>query len=941
MVTSRLRSDLIRSLLLLPLVCSAAIIDRSVESNGFVGCLFNKSLCRVGYEWCYDDAVFGRCLPLSSDAYDVPEASKKGMLDDAELAQLETVLTQLHSTGHKWSDIVTQCVLQRLVNYFQSGDKGTPDVCLLLYGNDESDSDYKYGSSADQGGGQLAATGRVYLSPDDVASLSGFGDVYLVDTGADKDDDMDDSGRIQGFSAFEKRKFAPMADQPTVSDSEIGADQQLNRRLSEILSSAQETLPLYDDGPMVVDEDDGDEEDDIDLSLSGNLYSNPKFERQERLDVKKPGPWFSVNNYAFDDSAESSAAAADQEVGSIWRRSGNPTLSEDDYFFDVVEDVPTSRDFRKNNMAVPNAEELRHLAVEQLLQRLSIEQEIQQDLEEADIKQVDQLKVADVKPTAAPATQLKTDKAADHQAEQDVRRVDSDVPLPSPKDNQYQVVEADYTFVTIKGKFQSRKQAIDLVKTLADLLQLPADTLTDISVQDNRVTFRVLPNAKGLDSTAVAGRADEMREQIRQQSGLQVDDTGIGDQTRVSSVLLNQEKQQMLLTVGLCVLATAVLLAAIALFLVRRRYQAQQKIKGLTQSIDGEATRDYQDLCRARMATKASAPISEVNKESPKTHPHTITSRDSESSRSSTSSWCEEPVVTNMDISTGHMVLSYMEDHLRNKDRLDQEWQALCAYEAEPSTSTLIASKPENMGKNRYPDILPYDHSRVVLGSLANVTGSDYINASSIADHDPRHPSYIAAQAPVKDSAADFWQLVWEQGSVVLVLLTKLSENGEEMCYRYWPEEGSQLYHIYEVHLVSEHIWCDDYLVRSFYLKNIRTGETRTVTQFHFLSWPENGVPHSTKALLEFRRKVNKSYRGRSCPIVVHCSDGAGRTGTYCLIDMVLHRMAKGAREIDIAATLEHLRDQRPQAVRTKQQFEFVLTAVAEEVHAILRALPQ
>jgi cell division protein FtsL len=65
-------------------------------------------------------------------------------------------------------------------------------------------------------------------------------------------------------------------------------------------------------------------------------------------------------------------------------------------------------------------------------------------------------------------------------------------------------------------------------------------------------------------------------------------------QTRVSSVLLNQEKQQMLLTVGLCVLATAVLLAAIALFLVRRRYQAQQKIKGLTQSIDGQATRDYQ-----------------------------------------------------------------------------------------------------------------------------------------------------------------------------------------------------------------------------------------------------------------------------------------------------------------------------------------------------------
>lgn len=123
-------------------------------------------------------------------------------------------------------------------------------------------------------------------------------------------------------------------------------------------------------------------------------------------------------------------------------------------------------------------------------------------------------------------------------------------------------------------------------------------------------------------------------------------------------------------------------------------------------------------------------------------------------------------------------------------------------------------------------------------------------------------------------------------------------------------------------------------------MKNLRTGETRTVTQFHFLSWPQTGVPTQAKALLEFRRKVNKSYRGRSCPIVVHSSHGAGRTGAYILLDLVLARMNKGAREIDIAATLEHLRDQRAGLVATRQQFEFVLMAVAEEVHAILKALP-
>jgi len=175
---------------------------------------------------------------------------------------------------------------------------------------------------------------------------------------------------------------------------------------------------------------------------------------------------------------------------------------------------------------------------------------------------------------------------------------------------------------------------------------------------------------------------------------------------------------------------------------------------------------------------------------------------------------------------------------------------------------------------------------------------------------------------------------------VVIVNLTKLVEAGQVMCHRYWPENGSEVYGNFEVHLVSEHIWCEDYLVRSYYLKNLRTNETRTVTQFHLLSWPEDGLPASPKSLLEFRRKVNKSYRGRCCPIVVHCSDGAGRTGTYCLLDMVLNRINKGIKEINIAATLEHLRDQRMKLVRTKDQYEFVLTCVAEEVQAILKALP-
>lgn len=223
-----------------------------------------------------------------------------------------------------------------------------------------------------------------------------------------------------------------------------------------------------------------------------------------------------------------------------------------------------------------------------------------------------------------------------------------------------------------------------------------------------------------------------------------------------------------------------------------------------------------------------------------------------------------------------------MEDHLKKKDRLDQEWEALCAYEADPC-STNAADQKQNANKNRYPDILPFDHSRVILNDLANDNNSDYINANTITDHDPRNPAYIVTQGPLANTKAHFWQMMWESGSVIIVMLTRLRENGLNLCDRYWPEEGSETYQDYEVHLVSEHIWCDDFLVRSFYLKNSKTGETRTVTQFHFLSWPESGIPPNTKSILDFRRKVNKSYKGRSCPIVVHCR--------YCLVFCIFYNI--------------------------------------------------
>uniref|UniRef100_A0AAX7UKA1 Protein tyrosine phosphatase receptor type N2 n=1 Tax=Astatotilapia calliptera TaxID=8154 RepID=A0AAX7UKA1_ASTCA len=446
------------------------------------------------------------------------------------------------------------------------------------------------------------------------------------------------------------------------------------------------------------------------------------------------------------------------------------------------------------------------------------------------------------------------------------------------------------------------------------------------------VTFKVSPNAQNVSTADVANVAGRF---------------SLGSQINQIPTKYSQTESTkfLILTVVSILCIVGVLLASTVVYCLRHRshHKIKEKLTNLGTDTSSDATATYQELCRQRMAVKPPAerpePIS--------SRINSVSSQFSDggqavspSARSSISSWSEEPAHSNMDISTGHMILSYMEDHLKNKDRLEKEWEALCAYQAEPNACT-IGLKDGNAKKNRSAAVVAYDHSRITLKVESSQGNSDYINASAIMDHDPRNPAYIATQGPLPSTVADFWQMVWENGCVVIVMLTPLVESGVKQCYHYWPDEGSNLYHIYEVNLVSEHIWCDDFLVRSFYLKNMQTNETRTVTQFHFLTWLNQNVPETSRTLLDFRRKVNKCYRGRSCPIIVHCSDGAGRTGTYILIDMVLNKMAKGAKEIDIAATLEHLRDQRPGMVQTKDQFEFALTAVAEEVNAILKALPQ
>lgn len=527
----------------------------------------------------------------------------------------------------------------------------------------------------------------------------------------------------------------------------------------------------------------------------------------------------------------------------------------------------------------------------------------------------------------------------------------------------------EYGYIVTNQSPLSLYDGVKLLELLADKIHLTTSSFINISVVGPALTFRIRQNEHNMTAAEVAAKAVSEKNFLESETGLKIVQTGVGERTdaRVLPQVTKVPKGSsgtVITLVSMAVVGGVLVLAmAVACFRHYTQQVANGKL-GLGPEGGAETHFDYQELCRQHMASKSSlcrqdcvgsgsmggsatatgaggrrgtdtSRVSSVSSQFSDGPQHSPSS-----THSSTPSWSEEPAQSNMDISTGHMILAYMEDHLRNKDRLQKEWEALCSYQADPS-SVAVAQTPSNMDKNRHAESLPYDHSRVKLKSEVNSNKQDYINASIIFDHDPRQPAYIATQGPLAHTVADFWQMVWENGCTVIVMMTALVEDGEKQCERYWPDEGSSLYHIYEVNLVSEHIWCKDFLVRSFYLKNVQTQETRTLTQFHLLSWPADGIPTSTRPLLDFRRKVNKCYRGRSCPIIVHCSDGTGRTGTYILIDMVLNRMTKGVKEIDIAASLEHIRDQRPGLVRTKDQFEFALTAVAEEVNAILKALPQ
>uniref|UniRef100_A0A3P9DRZ0 protein-tyrosine-phosphatase n=1 Tax=Maylandia zebra TaxID=106582 RepID=A0A3P9DRZ0_9CICH len=240
------------------------------------------------------------------------------------------------------------------------------------------------------------------------------------------------------------------------------------------------------------------------------------------------------------------------------------------------------------------------------------------------------------------------------------------------------------------------------------------------------------------------------------------------------------------------------------------------------------------------------------------------------------------------------------------------------------------ASREHNREKNRYPNILPYDHSRVVLSHLDGHLCSDYINASYIDGYKEKN-KFIAAQGPKPETVADFWRMIWEQKTTTIVMLTNLKERKEEKCYQYWPEKGCWMYGNIRVAL-EDVIVLVDYTIRKFcvqYQGSDGPRAPRLVTQLHFTSWPDFGVPFSPIGMLKFLKKVkavNPSYAG---PIVVHCSAGVGRTGTFIVIDSMIDMMHIEQR-VDVFGFVSRIREQRCQLIQTDMQYSFIYQALLE-----------
>uniref|UniRef100_H2Z9C4 protein-tyrosine-phosphatase n=1 Tax=Ciona savignyi TaxID=51511 RepID=H2Z9C4_CIOSA len=260
----------------------------------------------------------------------------------------------------------------------------------------------------------------------------------------------------------------------------------------------------------------------------------------------------------------------------------------------------------------------------------------------------------------------------------------------------------------------------------------------------------------------------------------------------------------------------------------------------------------------------------------------------------------------------------------------DKLFREIKATSAAFDLSCKAAKSQENRTRNRYRDVSPFDHSRVKLVDAQN----DYIN-SNLVKVESVGRYYILSQGPLPNTSGHMWQMVWEQNSKAVIMLNKIIEKGTRKCHQYWPPDSIHSLCFeddgFEVRLINEK---DDtnFIIRELELKKLNSSDPpRVIYQFHYVAWPDFGVPESPTAFLDFLACVREHgvLESNVGPPVIHCSAGIGRSGTFALVDTCLVYLKMGI-PFDVREILLDMRKYRMGLIQTPQQLRFSYLAIAQ-----------